>query len=142
SCFETATQRSRVCPAARASDPDLQALSLRRRSGIALGHAGLDPDVAAVAPTQLLQGLPERREVAGRVLLVRDEMSTPMRRIRSPCCARAASGHAAAPPRSVINARLFMAMPRLAAAPSTPSRQEVPAPVCANQYPAGKRARP
>src|SRR5262245_57169926 len=57
-------------------------------------------------------------------------MSTPMRRIRSPCCARAASGHAAAPPRSVINARLFMAMPRLAAAPPTPSRQEVPAPVC------------
>src|SRR5262249_12261939 len=98
--------------------------------GIALGHAGLDPDVAAVAPTQLLQGLPERREVAGRVLLVRDEMSTPMRRIRSPCCARHASGHAAAPPRSVINARLFMAMPRLAAAPPTPSRQEVPAPVC------------
>jgi hypothetical protein len=31
--------------------------------------------------------------------------STPMRRIRSPCCARAASGHAAAPPRSVMNTR-------------------------------------
>ena len=30
-------------------------------------------------------------------------MSTPMRRTRSPCCARAASGHAAAPPRSVMN---------------------------------------
>lgn len=42
--------------------------------GIALGHAGLDPDVAAVAPAQLLQGLPERREAAERVLLVRDDV--------------------------------------------------------------------
>ena len=32
-------------------------------------------------------------------------MSTPMRRIRSGCCARAASGHAAAPPSSVMNSR-------------------------------------
>jgi hypothetical protein len=32
-------------------------------------------------------------------------MSTPMRRTRSPCCAFAASGHAAAPPRSVMNSR-------------------------------------
>src|SRR5262249_53671904 len=28
-----------------------------------------------------------------------------MRRTRSPCCARAASGHAAAPPRRVMNSR-------------------------------------
>jgi hypothetical protein len=35
-------------------------------------------------------------------------MSSPTRRIRSPCCARAASGHAtAAPPSSVMNARRF-----------------------------------
>src|SRR5262245_3085396 len=32
-------------------------------------------------------------------------MSTPMRRICSPCCARAASGHAAALPRSVMTSR-------------------------------------
>jgi hypothetical protein len=32
-------------------------------------------------------------------------MSTPMRRTRSNCCARAANGHAAAPPRSVMNSR-------------------------------------
>jgi hypothetical protein len=31
-----------------------------------------------------------------------------MRRIRSPCCARAESGHAAAPPRSVMNSRRLM----------------------------------
>jgi hypothetical protein len=36
---------------------------------------------------------------------------------------------------------LLMAMPRLSG-PPTPSRQKVPALVCANQYPAGKRARP
>src|SRR5215475_8125179 len=36
-------------------------------------------------------------------------MSTPMRRIRSPCCARAAIGHvAAAPPRSVMKSRRLM----------------------------------
>src|SRR5262249_54943553 len=35
-------------------------------------------------------------------------ISTPIRRTRSPCCARAESGHAAAPPRSVMNLRRFM----------------------------------
>jgi len=36
-------------------------------------------------------------------------MSTPIRRIRPPCCARAANGHAtAAPPRMVMNSRRFM----------------------------------
>ena len=35
-------------------------------------------------------------------------MSTPMRRIRSACCARAATGHAAAaPPSSVMNSRRY-----------------------------------
>jgi hypothetical protein len=36
-------------------------------------------------------------------------MSAPMRGIRLPCCARAASGHAAAAPlSSVMNSRRFM----------------------------------
>src|SRR5262245_42327598 len=35
--------------------------------------------------------------------------STPMRRILSPCCARTASGHAAAPPRAAMNSRRLMA---------------------------------
>src|SRR5262249_2639399 len=40
-------------------------------------------------------------------------ISTPMRRIRSGCCARAASGHVAAPPSSVMNARrLLIRSPR------------------------------
>ena len=40
-------------------------------------------------------------------------MSTPMRRIRSACCARAASGHAAAaPPSSVMNSRRLVCRER------------------------------
>src|SRR5262245_55046061 len=35
-------------------------------------------------------------------------MSAPRRRTRSPCCARAASDHAAAPPISVMTSRRFM----------------------------------
>ena len=38
--------------------------------------------------------------------------STPMRRTLSPCCARAASGHVAAPPMSVMNSRRFTRSPR------------------------------
>jgi hypothetical protein len=41
-------------------------------------------------------------------------MSTPIRRMRSGCCARAASGHAAAPPSSVMSARRFTQSPRRA----------------------------
>src|SRR6516162_348105 len=41
-------------------------------------------------------------------------LSTPMRRTRLPCCARTASGHAAAPPRSVMNSRRFIRSPRRA----------------------------
>ena len=42
----------------------------------------------------------------GRVGSISDmAVSTPMRRSRSDCCARAAIGHAAAPPSSVMNSR-------------------------------------
>jgi len=34
-----------------------------------------------------------------------DGSNRPIRRMRSPCCARAASGHAAAPPSNVMNSR-------------------------------------
>ena len=39
--------------------------------------------------------------------------STPIRRIPSPCCARAISGHAAAPPISVMNSRRCKSDPKL-----------------------------
>src|SRR5262249_1470650 len=47
--------------------------------------------------------------------------STPMRRMRSRCCARAVSGHAAAPPSSVTNSRL------VAWTMGSPSEPAVPA---------------
>jgi hypothetical protein len=37
-------------------------------------------------------------------------VNTPMGRIRSPFCARAASGHAAAPPNSVMKSRRLMGL--------------------------------
>src|SRR5262245_3161036 len=56
-------------------------------------------------------------------------MSTPMRRTRSLCCARAASGHAAAPPSSDMSERRFTAGPFRAFAPkvSTPQLRQEPA---------------
>ena len=80
--------------------------------GIARGPAGVDPHVAANGPAQLLQSLHERRERAcPSGSSAASVMSTPMRRIRSPCCARAASGHAAAPPSSVMNSRRSLPSP-------------------------------
>ena len=38
-------------------------------------------------------------------------ISTPIRRTRSPCCARAATGHAAAPPSSDMNSRRLIHYP-------------------------------
>ena len=76
--------------------------------GITPAPTSVDPHVAAVDPAQLLQSLQERRDASLRFRIVRAVMSTPMRRIRSGCCARAASGHAAAPPISVMNSRRLM----------------------------------
>src|SRR5215510_12593504 len=44
--------------------------------------------------------------------LSRKPISTPIRRIRSGCCARPASGHAAAPPSSVMNSRRLVCRER------------------------------
>ena len=86
------------------------AACLRISLGIGRGPADVDPHVAADAPAQLLQLLQERPDAGLKFWIVRGAgSSTPMRRIRSPCCARAASGHAAAaPPRSVMNSRRCM----------------------------------
>jgi hypothetical protein len=49
-------------------------------------------------------------------------LSHPIRRIRPPCCAHAASGHTAvAPPRSVMNSRRRMVGPPARAQPTTSS---------------------
>jgi len=75
--------------------------------------ARIDPHVAAVRPARCLQLLHKARKAdlpigsaAARF------MSMPTRRIRSPCCARAASGNAAAAPESsAMNSRRFMGFP-------------------------------
>ena len=69
----------------------------------------LDRDVLALDEPSLLQALPERvqtiRERVRRGVLLRN----PITGIAG-CCARAASGHAAAaPPSSVMNSRRFTA---------------------------------
>ena len=78
--------------------------------GIAVTPANIDPHVAAIGPAQFLQALQERpRRACACLSSAAKLMITPMRRIRSPRCARAASGHAAAaPPSSVINSRRFI----------------------------------
>src|SRR5262249_47871814 len=48
---------------------------------------------------------PRASRLGNGIVFVESDMSMPMRRTRLPCCARAASGHAAAPPRVVMNSR-------------------------------------
>ena len=71
--------------------------------------ASVDPDVAALRPPELLESLPEcGDEGLSFRSLSAYPISTPIRRIPPGCCARAASGHAAAaPPSSVMNSRRF-----------------------------------
>jgi hypothetical protein len=73
---------------------------------IVLAPADVDPHISAIDPTQVLKALQESatRACPSRLSAVRF-MSTPMRRIRSGCCARAATGHAAAPPSVTMNSR-------------------------------------
>jgi hypothetical protein len=54
------------------------------------------PQVAAIGPTEVRERLRERGNVSFRTGSVSSPgVTTPMRRTRSPCCARTASGHAA-----------------------------------------------
>ena len=75
--------------------------------GIARAPAVVDLHVAADSPTQFLQPLCKSRKAALPLRIVQAcIMSTPMRRMRSACCARDRSGHeTAAPPRRVMNSR-------------------------------------
>src|SRR5262249_9720383 len=83
--------------------------------GIERAPTNVDPCVAPDRPAPFLKSLMEHcdaglsfRIVSGRV------HGTPMRRVFSRCCARAASGHAAAaPPMIVMNSRrLIIRSPR------------------------------
>jgi hypothetical protein len=59
---------------------------------------------AGIHPIEVLKTLLERCQHI--------PISTPMRRTRSACCARAASGHAAVPQSSVMNSRRLMCSPQ------------------------------
>src|SRR6266849_1709646 len=77
--------------------------------------APADHDAPLVAPfsLSLAKSQPEKSEAASDNEAEPRFMSTPMRRTRSPCCARTASGHAiAAPPSSVMKSRRFTAASR------------------------------
>ena len=78
---------------------------------VAARKSMLDLDVAVFHPSKRLKSLSKGRNpgVSFRIVLGRCPCKNTTRRSRSACCARAASGHAAAAlPRSVMNSRRFM----------------------------------
>jgi hypothetical protein len=81
-------RRGPVCQ----DDVGLQADQLPRERSCPIGVIAVPPKVhphvAAIGPTQVRKRSSERRDDSS------PPMSTPTRRTRSPCCARAASGHA------------------------------------------------
>src|SRR5262249_49199287 len=94
-----AKKRYRFSKGQKPADGALNAHRSRRISApLALGQLTktIRPHVRAKGPCRKVQSraLPKSPGLA---------ISTLTRRIRSPCCARAASGHAAAPPSSVMN---------------------------------------
>ena len=76
--------------------------------------ARVNSDVATLRAPELLEPLAERPDagLCFRVASRNRRSISPIRRIRSPCCARAASGHAAAPPRRVMKKRAASSIPR------------------------------
>ena len=97
-----AMPRTAAPPAARmtsGASATNSAAYLRMSLGIGRAPAGVDPHIAADGPAQLLQ--PSQNAAIRACLPDRSRpvvMSTPIRRMRSDCCARATSGHAAAAP--------------------------------------------
>ena len=79
----------------------------RRPGGCRSARCGRWSSPIAASPAGTPRHGPEFRIVRGR-----GPVSTPMRRTRSGCCARAASGHAAAPPRTVMKSRRLIRSPR------------------------------
>jgi hypothetical protein len=89
--------------------------------GPILRIAAFDDKVCSFDPSQLRQGASKK---AGRTEGdLEAGLSKPMVCVFPVCCARAANGHAAAaPPRSVMNARRFIRSPRLRWRAAHPAR--------------------
>jgi hypothetical protein len=110
-------QRSHGRSAMRQDDVGCEGDQFRHVSanfvGMAGGPARLDPRVAADVPAQQRQPLQERPDANLEFRIIRrSRQKYPMRRGGSPCCPRAAIGHAAALPSSVMNSRRFTRSPR------------------------------
>src|SRR5262249_39411645 len=76
--------------------------------------ARIDPQIAAVHPAQFLQLLDKRSALRPRFPIALLPAPPEARRLRSGCCARATSGHAAAAlPSSVMKSRRFTSSMRL-----------------------------
>jgi hypothetical protein len=76
---------------------------------IASGESMFDLNIAVFYPTERLKRLLKCHDATLRFRIVRGEcMQKKTRRMRSGCCARATSGHAAAPPSPAMNSRRFM----------------------------------
>src|SRR5262245_6277100 len=65
-----------------------------------------DVNIAILYPSERLKSLPKRSDAGLHLgIMLGKCVQKQARRIRSACCARAVSGHAAAPPSSVMNSR-------------------------------------
>jgi len=79
---------------------------------ICIAPAIVDPNIMAIPPAEFLKPLRNKAmPLRTSASLSATAMSTPSRRIRSGCCALAENGQTAAPPRTVMNSRRFIAYP-------------------------------
>jgi hypothetical protein len=104
--LEGSGRRGSVCHENVGSQADQSLCERSNPIGVIAVPSKVHPHVAAIGPTQIRKRLGERRDLGfPRGSFSSPNMRTPMRRTRSPCCARAASGHAAALPRPAMNSR-------------------------------------
>jgi hypothetical protein len=76
---------------------------------VSAAPTNIHPHVAAIGPTQVSKRLSERRIAKFPLRTV--YMSTPIRRMRSACCAHTTSGHAAALPSPAMKVRRLTESP-------------------------------
>jgi hypothetical protein len=102
----------------------LQADQFPRERSKPSGVTAGPPHVAAIGPAQARNRLCERRDLSlDTGSFSSNPTSMPMRRMRSPCCARAASGHAAAPRSPAMKSRRRMPVDQVGGRGSTGDRQ-------------------
>src|SRR5262249_44257162 len=88
-------------------EPDQLGRQVRQPVDPTLRISIVDDNTLALTPPELAQPLPERAEQGRPIGRGRQPKETYPRPLARCCCPRAASGHAAAPPSSVMNSRLL-----------------------------------